>query len=514
MRKISRKKSTFWNLVFSYSTVLYGVISGFILVPLYLVYIPVELYGAWLASGSVLNWLSVVDPGLSTIVTQRVGKSYGSGNLEAVFAYAFWGILITTCIIAFVMFLGFEIAIKIPFWTRVSEGSGFAEELQNNFMLAVLATSLTLMAFAVGSVNIGMQATFINGINYLSANILSLLATVILLFLDAGLWAITIGLLIRAIVFLVGGLLCMCRLFFITNITPNIKIKYAKDIFSLMSFTSIGRIGEIITKNADAILIARFVGVQSVPVYMLSQKGFSVAEMLLNRMAHGLSPSLSHLDGEAGKGRKVNEVVLGILMINIWMLPLAFIGFFTLNESFIKLWVGNEFFVGNAISTLMCCLFMFSTLSTLMFVVCVALGDIKNSAIIRFFQSIVILTLLFAGLYYIGLIGAVLAPLVGYLCFSVWYFPISITKLAKITKTDWHFLSQEIFYSTCTAILTFFIVNHIMSLPLSWTAFIAFVFVTFFIYFIMLTFLSSELKGSLSTLISYVFKRMTSSGSN
>jgi hypothetical protein len=87
MRRVSRKKSTFWNLVFSYSTILYGICSGLLLVPLYLEHIPIDLYGAWLASGNVLTWLTVIDPGISTVVTQRVGKSFGANKLEAVFLH-------------------------------------------------------------------------------------------------------------------------------------------------------------------------------------------------------------------------------------------------------------------------------------------------------------------------------------------------------------------------------------------------------------------------------------------
>ena len=54
------------------------------MVPLYLKYIPVELYGAWLATGNIVNWLLVVDPGISTVVMQRVGKSYGADDRSEV----------------------------------------------------------------------------------------------------------------------------------------------------------------------------------------------------------------------------------------------------------------------------------------------------------------------------------------------------------------------------------------------------------------------------------------------
>jgi hypothetical protein len=160
----------------------------------------------------------------------------------------------------------------------------------------------------------------------------------------------------------------------------------------------------------------------------------------------------------------------------------------------------------------MCFLFVLSTLSTSLFIVCLALGDIKGSAVVRFFQSVVILTLQVAGLYYVGLIGAVLAPLLGYCCFSIWYFPQSITRLARIGKADWQFLSQEVLCSMFAAFLTFFIVNGIMHLPSNWMNFTAFICTTFFVYFSLLVLLSSKLKRDLSTLMNYLFKHTKLSG--
>jgi O-antigen/teichoic acid export membrane protein len=473
---------------------------------LYLEHIPIDLYGAWLASGNVLTWLTVIDPGISTVVTQRVGKSFGANKLEAVFAYAFWGILITLCIVVLVIFLGFEVSSHISSWTQITDSNENAKELQNNFKLVVLATGVTLVAFAVGAVNLGLQATFAHGMNYLLANTLSLFATIVLLFSNAGLWAITIGLAVRSVVFLIGGMVCMCLLFLRFSIRSNFQISFLWEILRLISFTSIGRIGETVARNADAFLIARFIGVQFVPVYTLSKRGFSVAEMLLNRIAHGVGPSLSHLQGEVGRGKRVNEVVLNVLKINVWVLPLAFIGFLTLNESFIKLWVGSEFFVGNTISMLMCCLLLFSTLSTSMYVICIALGDLEYSSKIYFFQSVVTLFLLILGLNYIGLIGAVLAPIIGYVCFSTWYFPKSLKKRTTIIRSDWELLGKETLYSVSVAILTFFIVRYLIRSPLNWAYFMMIVFTAFSIYFAIMSLVSSELRKFLSLFL-HLYRR-------
>ena len=48
------------------------MMGGIILVPIYLVYIPKDLYGYWLATGNILTIISLLDPGIGGVVTQKV----------------------------------------------------------------------------------------------------------------------------------------------------------------------------------------------------------------------------------------------------------------------------------------------------------------------------------------------------------------------------------------------------------------------------------------------------------
>src|SRR3989339_378218 len=80
----SRTRATKWNLFFHYASIGLMMISGVILVPLYLKFISIGLYGAWLATGNVLMWLTALDPGLSTVIQQRVGAAYGNKDISAI----------------------------------------------------------------------------------------------------------------------------------------------------------------------------------------------------------------------------------------------------------------------------------------------------------------------------------------------------------------------------------------------------------------------------------------------
>jgi Na+-driven multidrug efflux pump len=52
-------------------------------VPVSVSHIPLDLYGAWLASGNILAWATMIDPGFGLLTQQQVATTYGAGNLDS-----------------------------------------------------------------------------------------------------------------------------------------------------------------------------------------------------------------------------------------------------------------------------------------------------------------------------------------------------------------------------------------------------------------------------------------------
>ncbi|MGZ0656219.1 lipopolysaccharide biosynthesis protein [Coraliomargarita sp. W4R72] len=462
------------------------------------------MYGAWLASGNILNWILVVDPGISTVVMQRIGQSYGANERALVGEYALGGMLVTALVVLLVLIGGYVCSLYVSGWINITD-LALVAQLQQSFLIAVIASSLTLMAFAVGAVNLGLQASFAHGLNFLVANTFSLITTAVLLLLDWGLLAISIGLLVRAVVFLGGGLgymLWRCQRESMPLIYNGARIK---EILSLMSFTSLGRIGGILSRNMDAFFIARFLGPGMVPVFVLSRRGLNVAEMLLNRTGNAIGPSLSHLAGE-GDIVKMRGIVSRLLSLNLWLLGLAFGGFLAFNGDFIRLWVGAEFFAGRSVSALLCVLLVFTVLFTLLQTLCVALGDIKRSSVMQFIQAIITFSLLVAGICYWGLIGAVIAPIVGFIVIASWYYPRSLGHLAFLERSNWLVMGREALLS---GLLGVGLSGLCMHLELtSWLSFLLAGASMATAYFVLLFALSSPFRSEASQLIGLITQKI------
>ena len=70
----SRRLATLRSLILSYGATAVAITRNLLLVPVYLKFIPLEEYGAWLATGNVLAYLMVADFGLMGVVTQRTRR--------------------------------------------------------------------------------------------------------------------------------------------------------------------------------------------------------------------------------------------------------------------------------------------------------------------------------------------------------------------------------------------------------------------------------------------------------
>ncbi|NDV63044.1 oligosaccharide flippase family protein [Puniceicoccales bacterium CK1056] len=451
----SRRKAAVWGLMFSYSSIVYAIISGIALVPLYLRHIPLDLYGAWLATGNVLVWLTVVDPGIASVITQRAGVAYGKKDNLALMGYTTAGLLITLGICVFIVGTGWGISFYLPDWVNLSNEST-SIILRKAFLMAISGTAIMILSYALSAVNYGMLGSLGPGIVGVISSFGSLIVIAVLIFADYGLYAIAAGFLFRGSGLLLGNSGYLLWRLHKEGIKPAFSISKFGEVLSLLSFTSIGKVGTTFSSHMDAFLISRFIGPETVAVYVLTKRSFNIGETLLNRTGQAVGVGISHLSGE-GDYVKIRSVIRRLIKLNIWMLGLAFGGFLSLNKTFVSLWVGEEFFAGTLISSLLCFYLVSRVMLTVMSSLCVSLGDIKRSSVVIFTYSILVFAILLAGIYYLGILGAIIAPLVGYSVVYFWYYPKSLSKRARLIKSDWiEFGIEVIKAATCAILLSFF----------------------------------------------------------
>ena len=155
-------------------------------------------------------------------------------------------------------------------------------------------------------------------------------------------------------------------------------------------------------------------------------------------------------------------------------------GLYLLNYSFVSLWVGSEFYAGTLINGALIVSMIIISFSNMLSTLCYSIGNIKGNSIILFIQSILSIPLMFLGIKYFDMFGAISLPLISIVLVSLWYYPkILITKL-KINNFEFLGIIKEIILTFITFILVIFLIRNIFLE--SWYSF------TYFVFFISILF--------------------------
>lgn len=442
------KSRTFkWNLVFNYSFLGYNLIVGIFLVPLYLKYIPASLYGAWLASGNILAWIGIINPGFGEIIQQKVAFHYGQKDHDKVGEYIVSGSFFSLLLSLLVIVIGLGISHSIIGWLNVSHLDG--SQIIRAFRITVWGTAFSLLSFSIVGVNQGLQSSLGYSLIYMVTNIAALIITIVLLFQGLELIALAIGACFRGVGHVLGqGAYLILRLF-TDKISLRLNRATNRSFFSLMNYNFIGKLSYTAIGQVDAFLTSRYLGAALVPILKFSQAAPAMSKMVLVRPAVALTPALTQLQGE-GQQHKVNKLIVRLIYFMIWGSSLAFFGFLLFNETFVNLWVGSQFFGGTLLNMLICLLLLLTIFKEAFARILLALGDIKKNNLITMAQAIIYIPLIFFMLPY-GLEGIVAASLLSNLL-PFFYYPLTLRRKIRLTKQQQLGLVKE----TGRALLVFF----------------------------------------------------------
>lgn len=430
MEPVSRTRATIANLVFQYASVLLAVAS-IVLVPLYLRFIDIKLYGAWLASGNIISWLSVLDPGLNELLRQQVAKYYGEKNWTMLGRSIGTGWVVIIGLSVLVVLIGLLISQVAPGLFSVKAEQ--AKELELSIFLASIGLALMFFAGSPASVQQALQRSERYLAVYLFGWACGIAAIVIFLFKGFGLASIPLGAVVRG---LLWSLCSGSDTFYLTRRKLGVSIgwstQYLREIKGLMGATFLKQVGRILARSCDAFLVGIFFGVEVVPIVVFTSKLWQVAVEFGERISIAFMPGLAHLWGEGNKSRAA-DIGTKVLKVTMWFVAFEVATLLFLNQSFIGLWVGDKFFAGQTFNLLM-------GFAILIFVYVYASGQvlyaaniIKGPALAEFVLSILQLGLLIALLKMIGIIGVPISTIVASAIIVLIYLQKRISSLLKTT---------------------------------------------------------------------------------
>jgi O-antigen/teichoic acid export membrane protein len=334
------------GLFFSLGTLVVVLAQGFLLTPVYLKHIEPALYGAWIAVGNILAWVELADPGVSALVQQRVATVLGKGDSKALGTAAGTGLALVL-VFASLPLVALPLAPFVGGWVHLSQSHA---ELTKAFRLGVWALSLSLFAYGVGAVNIGLQRVVATGAITLFGSGLAIVVTLAALRRGAGVSSIPVGLIARFSLVLVANLVLLAVSRARKTLGPFALRKAEASHFAMLAgYTGIAKLGSVAVTRVDAFMTANIVNPAAATILTLTTRAYDIVRFGSDRVIGSSSAPLSHLAGEAGiePARRVFDDIALLVSCASGLGIGAVLAF---NRPFVGLWVGNDLFGGRLVT--------------------------------------------------------------------------------------------------------------------------------------------------------------------
>lgn len=420
------KKILRWNFIFQYGWVLTNIVNSVLLLPLYIKNIDANVLGLWLATSSILNWMTLVDPGIGEVLQQNIAemlgrreypeieKSIGSGVIASAF------ILFISIVIGFVVYFSLGLIID--------KDVSMYPSLSMALLLTVIATGLSLVSFTLSGINQGMHNSAHVAISGISANFLFLFVNLFFLFAGYGVISIAIANLCRALYINIFNIISLLRMLKKQGLQIVYNTGHLKKFIKIFSFTSASKIISGLSYSVDMIVLGRFIPPQMITLYEINKRPINLTNTLIGRHSVALMPLISH---SKGAGNDSANIDLINKQFKLYTYAALFVGFmFVLNYSnLITFWTGKGHYIGDNIMYMLVIYAFVGLVSYFMSNVGYALGDIKKNSQFNIVRNLVYGVLMFFAAKQYGIIGTLIVSLA--LCFGAdfFYFSYRVYKL-------------------------------------------------------------------------------------
>lgn len=199
--------------------------------------------------------------------------------------------------------------------------------------------------------------------------------------------------------------------------------KLKKNTFSIV----LHKTGDVIVFATDSILISIFLGVATVGYFANYQLLVSIASIVVMLFITQVGASVGNLVTESNK-ENAYDVFKRIMFLHFWILGFCSIALVLLTQSFIKIWLGNEFLLPTLIcvANTVCFYLRYSREAVASFKE--ATGLFKKDKYMAIVKAVVNLGVSILLLIYVGLIGVIIGTIVCLLATNLWIEPILVYK--------------------------------------------------------------------------------------
>ncbi len=388
----SRRAATQWYLVFLYINYALFLIKGVMLVPLYLTYVEPHLYGAWLASGGIIGYLAMLEFGVNRVLIQRTAQAAVASDSGRLASLMGTGFCINATLSTLPFLLGLSISPLIPplFGVQAENTAEFTAA----FIVAALSSSVMMFSFMASSTMQGLQRQVVINICFTGGLGLGILTTVLAIYRGYGLVSIPLGSLVHALVTGVGDysymLLVTARYGKFGR--PTFSGSVFRDLFRSAAHVFSGSMTGAVTEQSDKVVIGSLLNPLLCNVYVFTGTAYRMLSLLVGYVSHAMMPSLAHLGGQADPD-KLKSIIGLLVHFSLVFASVVLGGALFLNQEFVHLWVGPQYYGGEALNALLLMVAGAGVLSVVLNNTLVAMGQFPGISRAALLEAVVYIPL-------------------------------------------------------------------------------------------------------------------------
>lgn len=426
------KKILKWNFIFQYGYVITNIINSVILLPLYLKKIDSSTLGLWLATGNILAWMTLADPGVGDVLQQKIAQLRGKNENDEIGLTIGSGFSASACILIISVLAGLVFYFLIG--TIINKDVSKYDGLQVALLISIIATGMSLVSFSLSGINQGMLNSAPVAIGSLTGNFLFLITNVLLLYFGFGVISIAFSNLCRAVYINIFNLTALKKMLTKEQMRVQFNASHFRRFIKIFSFTSISRIIGGFSASMDMIVLARFVAPSMITIFEINKRPIQMTQSLIGRHSVALMPVISHAHGK-GENEGIKSMIDTQFKYFVYAALFIALCFCFNYQNLITAWTGANKYAGNVIVFLLIGNFFFDLLGYFMANMGYALGDIKMNSFISIFKGVV------AGiLYYVvtkpyGIVGLLVVMITLNILIDFIFFTYRLYQLGYLNMT-------------------------------------------------------------------------------
>ena len=312
--------------------------------PIYLRFLGYEKYGVWLILATVLRVAQLGNLGIGQAVMKLVAEEYGRGDIEGVQQYVTTALALLCLSGSLVLIAVLVFKIQIVSVFKLND-----ENAQMALWLLPYIGILSMYVFVVQALNATLSGLGrMDLANYTQAvgRIVAVTVATILMYTGRGIESLLIGNTLSYVFIHIVSLICISRIAHIRLLRiNNLDAQRGKRILHFGGAVFGGSIISMLFSPFNKLMLSRYAGVSSIPVYEIAFTGSMQVRGLIEAGLRPLMPEVSRISGYMTRYAKdrISQINRRAMKL-IFLCGIPMYGALIIFSSFLlRVWLGDRF---------------------------------------------------------------------------------------------------------------------------------------------------------------------------